>query len=103
MFGAMTSLQITCLIVSLRNYPKKGIIVTRKNIIDCFVIAEVVPIFLRDLAGNRGHVEVYAGTTGLSGRLMVIFCETGCEWPCQLGKVDIINFSLAIHHRNVYS
>jgi len=57
MFGAITSLEITCLIISLRHYPKKGIIVTRKNIIDCFVIAEVSPIFLRDLAGNRGHLE----------------------------------------------
>ena len=76
---------------------------TRKNIIDSFVIAEVAPIFLRDLAGNRGHLEGYAGKIGLSYRLMVIFCETECKWLCQLGKVAIINFSLAIHHRNVYS
>ena len=103
MFGAMTSLQITCLSISLRNFPKKDIIVRRKNTIDCFVIAEVGPIFLRDLAGNRGHLEGYAGKIGLSCRLMVIFCETECKWLCQLGKVAIINFSLAIHHRNVYS
>lgn len=30
---------------------------TRKNVIDSFVIAEVAPIFLRDLAGNHGETE----------------------------------------------
>lgn len=34
---------------------------TGENVIDSFVIAEVAPIFLRDLAGNRGHLEGYAG------------------------------------------